>query len=203
MAISNCESIRKAHNSFSRPEPFAMEDSKSAKPSQDVYHFISYVPIDGQLYELDGLKKGPINLGTCTQVRHGAWTELRWEGEEGEDGVFQLFRKLVLQPSTSAIWPFIFLSFFFGGGLFSNKQEDWLDKVCPVIMKRIEQYSQNEIRFNLLALIKNKIDVCKKSIEDLQKEKAQALGASNGGEEGMDVDTNNPKVLQLDQEIAR
>ncbi|KAJ1665406.1 hypothetical protein IW140_003375 [Coemansia sp. RSA 1813] len=95
LALTNCDELRKVHNSFQRIEAFLNDIHRPATEDDDVFHFVSYVPVNGRLYELDGLKPAPID--------HGA-------------------------------------------------TNDWLTDVSGVIQNRINEYSQTEIRFNLMAV---------------------------------------------------
>ena len=38
-------------------------------------------------------------------------------------------------------------------------ETDWLNRACPVIRERIEKYASSEIRFNLMALVRDKKDI--------------------------------------------
>lgn len=70
LTLSNSDNIRSVHNSFSRQTLFEF-DSKKPDKDDDVFHFVSYVPIGGRIYELDGLKEGPIDHGPAGDQ----WTE--------------------------------------------------------------------------------------------------------------------------------
>eukprot|EP00891_Asterochloris_glomerata_P005420 jgi/Astpho2/5420/fgenesh1_pm.00076_%23_5_t len=100
-AISNSESIRRAHNSFSPPQAIVPEETQHPDEEGDAFHFICYIHRSRHVWELDGLKAGPIKLGACTE-------------------------------------------------------SDWLEVAGPSIQERIKRYSQEEIRFNLMAVVKDR-----------------------------------------------
>jgi ubiquitin carboxyl-terminal hydrolase L5 len=62
--IGQQDQIRVQHNRFARPEPFVGDDKKEASEDDEAFHFISYVEKNGAVYELDGLRAGPILVGT-------------------------------------------------------------------------------------------------------------------------------------------
>jgi ubiquitin carboxyl-terminal hydrolase L5 len=130
LAIGNQETIRKAHNSFRRPEGITVID-KTSTGTEDAFHFVAYLPINGHLYELDGLQEGAINLGSCAN-------------------------------------------------------ESWLDVVTPIIQQRIEKYSGSEIRFNLMALVKDRIQVLSEQIQGVESER-NTLTAAGQAVDGLDI----------------
>jgi len=73
LSLSNCDAIRTVHNSFARQTLFEL-DPMSATKDDELYHFITYIPYEGRLYEMDGLQEGPIDLG---EIKPGQdWLEV-------------------------------------------------------------------------------------------------------------------------------
>lgn len=73
LTLTNASQIRSVHNGFSKSTLFEL-DSKNQAKDDDVFHFVAYVPIDGRLYELDGLKAGPIDLGAINSEQN--WVDV-------------------------------------------------------------------------------------------------------------------------------
>ena len=62
LCLSNSEPIRSVHNSFVCRELFELVNLR-APDKDDNYHFVTFLPIGDRIYELDGLREGPIDLG--------------------------------------------------------------------------------------------------------------------------------------------
>lgn len=136
LALSNSDVIRLVHNTFARQQMFEF-DAKQAEKDDDVFHFISYVPFEGRLYELDGLREGPVDLGPIP------------------DGT------------------------------------DWIKTAQPMIEKRMQQYSEDEIQFNLMAVVGDKLPTYKRKLAELEQQLSS----------GMVTDTLELQINELRHQI--
>ncbi|KAJ2084080.1 hypothetical protein H4R24_000289 [Coemansia sp. RSA 988] len=151
LALTNCDQIRDVHNSFTRAESFLSDEKRPATAEDDVFHFISYVPVNGRLYELDGLKEGPIDHGVT---------------------------------------------------------DNWLEDVGSVIQRRMSQYNQSEIRFNLMAVIGDRRKILNQKIStvdaDISKlmERLDALRLDDRTESREEVGLVETQIGALNSERA-
>lgn len=115
LAIGNSDRIREEHNKFTQPAFLhIMEDELSSELSkkhldrdlEDVFHFTCFLPRNGTLYELDGLKPGPVVIGNYDLSNPHSWLT---------------------------------------------------DVAAPTLAQRMAQYSNQDIRFSLMALVKDRI----------------------------------------------
>merc|ERR1712194_409306 len=72
LSISNQEKVRQVHNSFARQSSFSFEKDPQAD-KEDAFHFVAYVPHQGKVYELDGLRRGPMEIGPISGTEKNSW----------------------------------------------------------------------------------------------------------------------------------
>lgn len=69
------------HNSFSKSSPFALDPTAFPdREKEDAYHFVTYLPVHGMLYELDGLRQSPVMHAAIEEgSEEGSWLDLARE----------------------------------------------------------------------------------------------------------------------------
>ncbi|XP_049885950.1 ubiquitin carboxyl-terminal hydrolase isozyme L5 [Pectinophora gossypiella] len=153
LTLSNSQTIRAAHNSMVQQAVFEF-DPKMPVKYEDSYHFVGYMPINGRVYELDGLREGPIDHG-----------------------------------------PII-------------PEQDWLEVVQPIIMKRMNVYTEGEIHFNLMALVSDRKMIYERQLKRHLNE-VQMLDMDTDEVEGeiarlrMFIEYEDIKMARYQQEMAR
>lgn len=86
-----------------------------------------------------------------------------------------------------------------------STEDEWLDKVKPAIIERIQHYAENEIRFSLLAIVNSKMEIAKNTSNVIRSHitaiqtKLMSLGESV--EDPMDVDVDEEYFGSLPDDI--
>lgn len=97
LKLSNSENICEEHNKITARSKIRY--AKSIKPLSK-YHYIVYMPINGRLFELDGLKKEPIDHGVTGSIEH--WVD---DAQPFIDSRMQSYERQKIETTLLALIP--------------------------------------------------------------------------------------------------
>lgn len=143
ISLGNCDYIKKIHNTFST-HPTLDPLEKKEENEEDSFHFVAILPIQGKIYELDGLAAGPIVLA--------------------EDVT----------------------------------NDNWIATLCPILMHRMNRCADNDIRFNLMAVVKDRLQMMR---EDLVRYQGQLAALPDSSEESQKVILQQ-RIKDLSEDIT-
>uniref|UniRef100_A0A671SR61 Ubiquitin carboxyl-terminal hydrolase n=1 Tax=Sinocyclocheilus anshuiensis TaxID=1608454 RepID=A0A671SR61_9TELE len=175
LALSNSEVIRQVHNSFARQQMFEF-DAKSSAKEEDAFHFVSYVPANGRLYELDGLREGPIDLGVCNE-------------DDWISAVRPVIEKRIQKGGYYCCSPCSFMT--------------ELGFIKAFLLLNPSRYSEGEIRFNLMAIVSDRKMIYEKKIVELQAQltEEEPMDTDQSGNHVSSIQSEIAKYqLQIEEE---
>lgn len=195
VAISSSDEIKTAHNSFARQDAFMHEGKVHIPTDEDeAFHFVAYVPVDGTVYELDGLQKGPIVVGTYGSDKNKA-------KEEAEDGAAADGSSEDGGAAAAAETPA------------TTSADDWLAVARTAVQDRMAAGGDGaggHIKFNLMAVIQDKRIKLRNALDGDDSGAASAqLAVEDAKRERWRLENQRrrhnyvPLCIQLFKELAR
>ncbi len=126
-----------------------MKGTRAPVQDGEAFHFISYLPVNGALYELDGLQQGPIRLASNVN------TEARRAAGRAGRGIARCSGRAWVSNQRAHVASAV---------VCAPAQAEWLQAVIPHISARMERYAAGEVRFNLMALIADRRAVLQQQV---------------------------------------
>lgn len=122
---------------------------------EETYHFIGYVPAYGKVWELDGLKSGPLEVGELPSMTTSP---------------------NLASTSASTSTPFTSASNDQSHTNIQTQTNGWMDVVRPALRMKMQKYGGaaeggNNIRFSLLAIVDGLYERASDDLEFLKREK--------------------------------
>lgn len=168
--------------------------------NSEIFHFICFVPINGRLYELDGLKPYPVDHGP---IQAAQFNSQLLEQLLAND-------KLYSTSSLSQLLSNIVCNYL---SSIDSSYSNWTSKFKNIILQRLSSFNSgqqnHEIRFNLMAVVPDRMCILKEQIDLLNENRKVIVEFSSniiienesispGGQQGTESDNfvNTPRQLR-------
>lgn len=155
-------------------------------PQSDLFHFVCFVPINGRLYELDGLKPYPVDHGP---LQTSTMPNLVTNESCGGEGLLGMLSNVLGNCWSNGV------NVVSSGGGFTPASTNWTSKFKQIILNRLSSFNagqhNHEIRFNLMAVVPDRMSLLKEQIDVIVDNRLRILKILNEIDLETDIISNN------------